>query len=391
MSGQTPDGAANRYPQLPSVDAGPLPDPFLNADGTRVKTRSEWPARADAWRDLIVTTEYGGMPPHPERVVCDQLCAAGVRRWPSNPRLYSHRVRCEGAAVPFSFVVRTLVPQGAGPFPVVLNGDGCWWYISDDVAQRIVESGYALVMFNRTEMVEDRPPADDRSDPRRSGGLYDAYPDRSFGALAAWAWGYHRCVDAIHELGDELNLDLERIAVTGHSRGGKAVLVAAATDRRIAVVNDNASGAGGAAVMRYVGDGAEALGIVNYFPSWFGPQPGLRPYIGREADAPFDQHCLLATIAPRPLLLTYALDDRWSNPEGMVQSATAAREVYRFLGAPDNLAYHLRAGEHLHAREDWDTLLDFLGMQWAARAPSVAYNDHPYHHLRPAFGWSAPE
>ena len=95
------------------------------------------------------------------------------------------------------------------------------------------------------------------------------------------------------------------------------------------------------------------------FPSWFGP--GLHPYLAREGELPFDQHCLLAALAPRPLLLTYALDDRWSNPEGMVQCAWAAGEAYRFLGRPDNLAFHLRPGGHSHSAEDWAVLLDFIG------------------------------
>ena len=116
------------------------------------------------------------------------------------------------------------------------------------------------------------------------------------------------------------------------------------------------------------------------FPSWFGD--GLRPFIGREGEIPFDQHCLLATIAPRPLLLTYALDDRWSNPEGMVLCAEAARKVYALLDAPHEIAFHLRPGEHWHAPEDWDVLLDFLNWKWRGTKPHKPYNQHPYTHLK---------
>ena len=117
----------------------------------------------------------------------------------------------------------------------------------------------------------------------------------------------------------------------------------------------------------------------------------MQTYIDREGDMPFDQHCLLATIAPRPLLLTYALDDRWSNPEGMVQSAWAAGEVYRFLDVPDNLAFHLRQGGHTHALEDWDVLLDFIAWKWQGEDPEASYNRHPYAHLRQLFSWRAPD
>ena len=382
------DKNRNPYPTTPIVDKGPIPDPFAHEDGRRVQSRDAWPARAAAWRELVVGTEYGGMPPAADAVTVEPLCHTAVKRWDGQPRLLSYRVHCHGGEKPFSFAIRILAPQSDNPVPAIVNGDGCYWYITEDIAQRVLSEGCALVMFNRTEMAEDRLPADDQKDPRRTGGLYDVYPGLSFGALAAWAWGYHRCVDAILSLNGLI--DATRIAVTGHSRGAKTTLLAGATDERITLVNDNASCAAGSALFRYVGDGGETLGIVNHFLSWFGPKPGLRPFVGREEVVPFDQHCLLATIAPRPLLLTYALDDRWSNPEGMVQCATATREVYRFLDAENKFAFHLRPGGHQHAPEDWDVLLDFIGVQWGGCDSSVPYNRHPYDHLKPAFSWSAP-
>jgi dienelactone hydrolase len=329
--------------------------------------------------------EYGGMPPRAEAVEVETLSRGGVGHWPNAPNLWTCRLHCRGGALSFSFCVRLLFPKAGGPFPAIVNGDGCWGYLTDDIVRRVLDSGCALVTFNRTEMAEDLgyPGVPDKT--KRSGGLYDVYPGRAFGALAAWAWGYHRCVDFLYELPF---IDKARIAVTGHSRGGKTTLVAGATDSRITLVNDNASCAGGSAAFRYVGHGGETLGILRAFPSWFGP--GLLPYLGREGDIPFDQHCLLAAMAPRPLLLTYALDDRWSNPEGMVQCAWAAGEVYRFLGCPERLAFHLRPGAHAHAPEDWSVLLDFIGWQWGGKPPAVRYNIHPYTHLRPSFAWKAP-
>ena len=330
--------------------------------------------------------EYGGLPPKPDSIEIETLSHSAVGHWPGEPKLRSYRVHCHGGERSSAFCVRILFPSTVGPFPAIINGDGCWWYVSDDIARQVVDSGYALVMFNRTELVEDLGHADAPDKNRRTGGLYHVYPGQAFGALSAWAWGYHRCVDLLHELAF---IDADHIAVTGHSRGAKATLVAGATDERISLVNDNASCAGGSAAFRYVGDGGETLNIINVFPSWFGP--GLRPYLGREEDIPFDQHCLLASVAPRSLLLTYSLDDRWSNPEGMVQSAWAAGEVYRFLEAPDDLAFHLRQGEHSHAPEDWDVLLDFIAWKWQGKEPKAAYNSHPYGHLQRAFSWKAPD
>ena len=373
------------YPTTPIVDKGELPDLFALDGGGRVATPEQWPARAAAWRELVVQTMYGGMPPAPEAVELEVLCRHHRKAWPGRPRNWSYRVHCTGGDKPFAFVARVVAPTGDGPYPAIIHGDGCWWPPSEQVVEQVLAQGCALVLFNRTEMAEDRGTVDAGAEPPRAGGLYDVYPGHTFGALAAWAWGYHRCVDLLHQLPF---IDHDRIASTGHSRGGKASLLAGATDDRLTLVNDNGSCAGGSAAFRYVGDGGETLDIVNQFTSWFGP--AIRGLHDREQDVPFDQHCLLATVAPRPLLLTYALDDRWSNPEGMVQSAWAAAEVYRFLGVADRLAFHLRPGGHRHAPEDWQVLLDFIAWHWQGGAPTAAYNQHPYAHLRPAFTWRAP-
>lgn len=371
----------------PMIDHGPLPDLFAPTEGgpdARVATRAAWFERAAAWRRTIVDVLYGGLPPAPAALEVETLSESRVRHFVGEPWLWSLRVRALGGARPFAFCAKLLMPASNARGPVVVYGDGGWLNLPYDVMQRVLDAGAALAWFDRTEIVADAGATPDAL-PSRSGGLYEVHPDEGFGALAAWAWGYHRLIDALVLRAD---VDPARIAVSGFSRGGKTALLAGATDERIAVVHDHASGAGGAAPFRSVGEGGETIDVVRRFPAWFGPK--VRTYVDRVAELPFDQHALLASIAPRSVLLTYAVDDRWSNPEGMVQSAWAAQEVYRFLGRPDGLAFHLRPGGHAHTPGDWSRLLEFLASRWDGIEPRAAYGGHPYPGLRPAFGWRAP-
>ena len=89
---------------------------------------------------------------------------------------------------------------------------------------------------------------------------------------------------------------------------------------------------------------------------------------------PFDQHCLIALCAPRPVLLPNATEDTWANPEGQFEMLQAADPVYRLLGAEgldanqapevgklvdSALGYYIRPGKHSMTKEDWKIFLDF--------------------------------
>lgn len=371
----------NPYPTEPEVNKGPLPDLFLPpAASERIAGKEEWATCAAVWRDLILDLEYGGMPPQPESIAFECHSHNVRRNWPGKPKYWGYKIHCTGGVRPFSFTVKILYPDSDKPVPAIINGDACWWR-SEEIAKRVVEKNCALVLFDRTELAKD---ASNRNE--RTGGLYDVYPGQTFSALSSWAWGYHRVVDLLVTLPF---IDSGHIAISGHSRGGKTTLLAAATDERIALINDNASCAAGGAVFRYVGNGGETITIQNTFPDWF--NPAFRAYIGKEDQLPFDQHCLLAVLAPRPVLLSYALDDRWSNPEGMVQCYWAGREAWKYLGAEERLAFHLRPGGHAHNMDDWNALLDFIDWQWFGHEPQSAFNQHPYSHLKPIFDWQSPQ
>jgi dienelactone hydrolase len=351
---------ARDLPGGPVTVLDELPDLFAWPDGRRVETPGGWPSRARAWRDAVVDLGYGGLPPAPDGVVVETRSEARVHRLPGAPRLLALTARARLRGGETVLAVRLLLPDAPAPVPAVAYGDGCWWHLDGATLARFAARGVALAVFDRTEVAPDAGRAEGGGPPaERRGGLFDLVPGASFGALSAWAWAFQRVVDLLRERPE---IDPERVAVTGFSRGGKAALLAGATDDRIALVHAHASGAGGAAPFRVLGEGAETLDVARAFPTWFGPR--LRAHLGRERELPFDQHALLAAVAPRALLLTCGVEDRWANPAGVVAAVRAAGEAYRLLGAPDALRVALREGGHAHVPADWQLLLDTVAWRW---------------------------
>lgn len=318
------------------------PDPLRTLSGQRIADPRQWPQRRREILQLMAQLLYGPLPPAPAHTRLACLHRALARRL-GQTRLLSCRVEPDGAP---PFLLRLFVPDGAGPFPVIVSGDGCWHYADDAALSAMLARGYAFAEFNRVEIAPDpAPPASDLPVPGAAA---------RFGTLAAWAWAYHRVVDVLCTLEW---IDPTAIVLVGHSRGGKAALLAGATDERIALTSANNSGAGGAGSWRHQGPGAESLAdLLRQFAHWFGP--GLQVYAGREHALPFDQHFLKAAVAPRALLTTEALDDHWANPQGSWQSHRAAQQVFALLGAAQRQRIVFRSGGHDHLLQDWTVLLD---------------------------------
>ncbi len=193
------------------------------------------------------------------------------------------------------------------------------------------------------------------------------------GTIAAWAWGYQRCVDY---LVTDPDLDPNRIAALGHSRNGKTALLATATDPRIAMAFPHQAGCGSSAPSR--GNVGESVKQINdRFPHWFNAE--FKQFNDAPERLPFDQNCLLALCAPRPVLFSAAQGDQWANPAGQFEVLKAADGVYRFLGSPglavqqmppigklvdSPLGYYQRQGKHSMTADDWRVFMDVADRPW---------------------------
>lgn len=233
--------------------------------------------------------------------------------------------------------------------------------------REILERGYALCTVYRGDIDADLA---DESVP----GLRSAYPELAarsdnFGAVGAWAWTLRRMLDYLET---DAQVDARRATVFGWSRLGKAAVWAGASDARFAAVLSQESGAGGAKLFRRdVGEDIHRLNTL--FPHWF--CRNFRNYNGMDRELPFDQHLILSAIAPRPLFVASAVDDKLSDPAGEFASAVLATEVYKFLGSsglpsatmPEvgsplfgRMSYQIRSGGHDVMPYDWEQYLRFL-------------------------------
>jgi hypothetical protein len=163
-----------------------------------------------------------------------------------------------------------------------------------------------------------------------------------WGVLRAWAWGASRGIDYLET---DQDVDAKKLAIFGHSRGGKAALVALAYEPRFATGFISSSGAGGAALYRRnFGEGIPNLdAIVEYH--WFAGEFLKYDAVGRTPnELPVDAHELIALVAPRPVFIgggnlmlsppNAVPGDGWVDSRGMFMAAAAASPVWTLLGRP---------------------------------------------------------
>lgn len=353
-----------------------LPDPFLFRDGHRAASPAEWPARRAEMLELLLKYEYGHVPPAPGNVALDAELESGSR-FDGASTFQSVCIKF-GPAQSLNTTVHLYLPaKAAGPLPVVLR-----FGLGGEHAQAANAAGFAFACLDQTSLDPDTEGHDE------VGSAQAAYPDCDWGSVAVWAWGASRAMDYLDTLPE---INATQAVITGHSRTGKAALLAGALDDRFSLVVPNGSGAGGAAVFRHAPKGIETLKLITEparFKSWFQVDFGqFGDEVGR---LPFDQHFLRAIIAPRTVLSTDAAGDQWANPEGTQQGWTAAQPVYDFLGAPERNLIHLRPGGHDQLAEDFAALIAVARAQFSGEPSPASLRVAPFPALSPLFHWGAP-
>ncbi len=367
---------------------GKLPDPFIMEDGTKVDSKEKWQERRKEIYKTAVELQYGTLPPKPE------VFKVETTRDDVYSGTSSYRITAGTKEKQVSFMMHVTRPSKKfEPFPAVITGDVGFMYahMDTELYKAFTSNGISFVTFDRTELANDI-----KGEGRRKGPLYDVYPEYTFGAVGAWAWGYSRCVDALEILGIE---DMNLIAFTGHSRGAKTAMLAGVCDERAAIVNPNSTCAGSCSCYRIhtkaiAEDERERRSetledMIEHFPFWFGE--GMADYVNRAEELPFDSHYLKALVAPRVLLDTEAASDTWACPVGSYMTTQAAKEVYKFLGKEENIYWSFRKGFHRHKLADAEMLINIISHIRDGAPISDRFSRLPFKKPEPIYDWRAPE
>lgn len=317
--------------------------------------------------ELFCREEYGFTPTAPDHVTAEIL----EEKFDDAIHANCSQVRLsfDTPGGLFSFNVSLTMPVAEGPIPmfVLVSFNPAPSHQSTPV-ELITGSGYGLAAFDYQEITSDKPCFD------KMAALYPRDEETGWGTIGMWAFAASRVMDYLQTRDD---VDKARIAVIGHSRLGKTALWCAAQDPRFSLAISNDSGCSGAAVSRgKKGETIDAITDPERFRYWF--CRNYRRWANREYDAPFDQHQLLALMAPRHLYVCSAIKDDWADPDSEYLSCAAATPAWEEFGIrgligpekPETDAYYHEGHIGYHVRQGGHALNEF---DWQA---DIAYRQH---------------
>jgi dienelactone hydrolase len=299
---------------------------------------------------------YGDMPPAP------QVVRTTLVHTLSTP---THRLEIwqvdltEPLAMAWHLTLHQPLPSVDGGTAVLLSPDGCWPHVVNAAAMAaVLAQGVCLAHFDRLLFAHDRP------DAQSGGALHARWPERQFSAIAAWAWGLLANAQALRQIQNDKALDFKvfnsntphfnalKLGIMGHSRGGKAALLAGALDPGVALTVAHNSGCAGAASYQFNDGHSETLTALQaQFPHWLSSacdQASVRAQIQA-----LDNRALLESLTGRHLCVMQADDDLWANPQGTRHAVARLQSHWDALGLGAQLHHFSRDGGHAMTALDW--------------------------------------
>ncbi len=332
-----------------SISNAKLPDPFKTLAGTRISSKAEWTCRREEIGAMYEKIMYGDKPRNPEKV---EGKLAGST--------FTVTVTDKGKSASFAVTINNAGTKD-NPKPAMIGfGGGFMGNTCGSLGGSLTGLDIAQIIFNPDNVAPESN--------RGSGKFYDIYgSNASAGTIMAWAWGVSRLIDAL-EKNPEVGIDVKRLGITGCSRWGKGALAVGAFDTRIALTIPQESGSGGASLWR-VGaqvnkqkgkQFVQGLNSAANEGNWM--KTTFKNYDGKENTLPFDQHMLVAMVAPRPLLIIDNAGQEWLGEVPSNYCGQASKEVFDALGVSENYTYSQEGG-HAHCslpNGQFDEVKDFI-------------------------------
>lgn len=362
-----------------------VPPLLICQDGTKVETPKDWTEkRRPEILELLRNEEYGRFPDLSDMGV--KILVAAVRSGSKILKGQAVRKTVEVEAVRkdrhFVFCFDLFIPANAAkPVPAFVEicnrgsmscdpsreNVSCFYPV-----ETIISRGYACAAFRTHEVAPDYEEGFTTCFHR----LFPEYADSAesrpgdaWGTINAWAWAASRVMDYLET---EPMVDEKKVAVVGHSRGGKTALWCAGQDERFAMAVSSCSGNSGDAISR--GKSGERIAqILDRFPFWFAKN--YQKYAGHEDTMPFDQHFLLSLMAPRLVYTSTRSNDSWADPDSEFETLVQTDPVYQLFGLkglerlepalPEeflhqgHIGHHQKTGEHNMEEYDWDQYMNY--------------------------------
>lgn len=195
--------------------------------------------------------------------------------------------------------------------------------------------------------------------------------ENEWGMIAIWAYAMRIGMNYIET---DKAINPKQVAVLGCSVNGKVALWAAATDQRFGMTLLATAGHGGDAIWRrQFGETLENM--CTELPTWV--CRNANKFADDVNKLPVDQHCLLATLAPRPLYVSNAQHDLWADQKGQWIGTYHAKPAYDLYGErvaftssdqppidtpiiESSIGYHVRSGFHGLTLYDWEKYMEFI-------------------------------
>mgnify|MGYP000915395003 CR=1 FL=1 len=348
--------------------------PLLKMNDGRNCTAALWRERRTEILDILQKNIYGYTPKAPENVIGEIIEQSSVRAFAGKVNQQKIYIRFDTPNGEFGFPFYLFLPRNIFKAPLFLLIN-----FRPDIPdiycpiEEITDNGFALAIIYYKDVVNDNHHGD------YSDGLGKIFIGNrkrrsdEWGKIGMWAYAASRVLDYLLTREE---IDHRHIAVVGHSRLGKTALWCAAQDERFFMGISNNSGIGGAAIAKH-STGERVIDFIKA-GSWDWFCEKFKEYSGYEdVNMPYDQHFLLAAIAPRYICVGSAELDSGADPRSEFLSCVAASEVYRLLGykgivTPDKypeadtslhegeIGYHIRKGRHYFSRYDWNQYMNFM-------------------------------